>query len=77
MALTTPTYPGINLDANDGPATNAVAIASIFLSRVTLILRFTSRLRTQVTFGLDDCMWLWERVPPPLPPSPTTADKQH
>ena len=56
MSLTTPEYPGIDLNANQGPQVNAVAIAFIVLSCITLILRFSSRLKTHVAFGLDD--WL-------------------
>ena len=56
MSFTTPTYPGINLDANEGPQTNAVAIVFIVLSFITLVLRFFSRLNTHVPIELDD--WL-------------------
>ena len=54
MSLTTPVYPGIDLDANDGPRMNAVAIAFIVLTFVTLVFRFISRLSTHVPIGLDD-----------------------
>ena len=56
MSFTTPTYPGINLEANDGPQTKAVAVAFIALSFITLFLRWFSRLYTHVPIGLDD--WL-------------------
>lgn len=56
MSFTTPTYPGINLDANEGPQTNAVAIVFIVLSFITLVLRFFSRINTHVSIELDD--WL-------------------
>ena len=56
MPFTTPTYPGINLEANEGPQTNAVAIVFIVLSFITLVLRFISRLNTHVSIELDD--WL-------------------
>ena len=56
MSFTTPVYPGINLDANDGPQMNAVAIVFIVLSLITLVLRFFSRLKTHVSIELDD--WL-------------------
>ena len=56
MSFTTPVYPGINLDANDGPHMNAVAIAFIVLSFLTLVLRFFSRLNTHVSIEMDD--WL-------------------
>lgn len=56
MSLTTPIYPGVNPDANEGPQTNAVAIAFIVLTCITLILRLISRLYTYVPIDLDD--WL-------------------
>ena len=56
MSFTTPIYPGVNLDANDGPQMNAVAIIFIVLSFITVILRYFSRLFTQVPIGMDD--WL-------------------
>ena len=56
MSFTTPFYPGINLDANDGPQMNAVAIAFIVLSFITVVLRYFSRLYTNVSIELDD--WL-------------------
>ena len=56
MSFSTPVYPGINLDANDGPQMNAVAIAFIVLSCITLALRLFSRLYTHVTIDVDD--WL-------------------
>lgn len=56
MSFTTPVYPGVDLDANEGPQLNAVAIVSIILSLITLVLRFFSRLHTHVSIGLDD--WL-------------------
>lgn len=56
MSLTTPVYPGINLDANDGPQMNSVAIIFIVLSFITLVLRFFSRLSTHVSIEMDD--WL-------------------
>lgn len=56
MSFTTPAYPGINLEANDGPQTKAVAVAFIVLSFITLLLRWVSRLYTHVPIDLDD--WL-------------------
>ena len=56
MSFTTPLYPGINLNANKGPQMNAVAIVSIVLSFIILVLRFTSRLTTNLCIELDD--WL-------------------
>ena len=56
MSFTTPTYPGINLDANDGPQMIAVAIVFIVLTFITLVLRYLSRLFTHVSIELDD--WL-------------------
>ena len=56
MSFTIPTYPGVTLDANDGPQMNAVAIIFIVLSFITLVLRYFSRLFTHVSIELDD--WL-------------------
>ena len=56
MSFTTPIYPGVNPDANDGPQMNAVAIIFIVLSFITLVLRYFSRLYTHVPIELDD--WL-------------------
>ena len=56
MSFTTPVYPSIDLDANDGPQMNAVAIAFIVLSFVTVVLRYFARLYTNVSIELDD--WL-------------------
>ena len=56
MSFTTPVYPGVHLDGNQGPQMNAVAIVFTTLSFLTLALRLFSRLRTQVPIGMDD--WL-------------------
>lgn len=56
MAFETPIYPGIDLDANEGPQMYAVAVAFIVLSLAFLILRLISRVVTQVSAGMDD--WL-------------------
>ena len=56
MSLITPVYPGVNLDANDGPQMNAVAIVFIILSGLTLVLRLFSRLSTRIPIEMDD--WL-------------------
>lgn len=56
MSLITPVYPGVNLDANDGPQMNAVAIVFIILSSFTLVLRLVSRLSTRIPIEMDD--WL-------------------
>lgn len=56
MSFQTPVYPGINLNADQGPQLNAVGIAFIVLSFVTLVLRLISRLRTKVPIEADD--WL-------------------
>lgn len=56
MPFTTPMYPGVSLDANQGPQMNAVAIAFIILSLITLVVRFISRLDTHVPIEMDD--WL-------------------
>jgi len=45
-------------EANQGPQLNAVAIAFIVLSFVTLVLRLISRLRTRVPIGTDDFLIL-------------------
>ena len=56
MSLKTPVYPGVNLDANDGPQMNAVAIVFIILSFITLLFRLFSRLSTRIPIEMDD--WL-------------------
>ena len=56
MSFPTPVYPGIDLDDNDGPQMNAIAVVFIVLSFITLVLRFYSRLHTNVSIGMDD--WL-------------------
>ena len=56
MNFTTPVYPGVDLEDSQGPEMNAVAVAFIVLSLVTLVLRFLSRRLTQVSLGTDD--WL-------------------
>ena len=56
MSFPTPVYPGIDLDASGGPQMNAVAVVFIALSFITLVLRFFSRLHTNVILGMDD--WL-------------------
>lgn len=56
MSLITPVYPGVNVDANDGPQMNAVAIVFIILSFVTLVLRLFSRLSTRIPIEMYD--WL-------------------
>lgn len=56
MSLITPVYPGVNLDANDGPQMNVAAIVFMILSFITLVLRFFSRLSTHIAIELDD--WL-------------------
>jgi len=58
MSFPTPLYPGVDPDANQGPQLNAVAIAFIVLSLVTLVLRLISRLRTRVPIGTDDFLIL-------------------
>lgn len=50
----TPTYPGINVDANLGPYINAVCGVTIGLSFSAVCLRFFSRWWTKVEFGKDD-----------------------
>ena len=56
MSFTTPIYPGVNLDANDGPQMDTVAIIFIVFTFITLVLRYYSRLATNVSIELDD--WL-------------------
>ncbi|ESZ93359.1 hypothetical protein SBOR_6256 [Sclerotinia borealis F-4128] len=54
MSLTTPIYPGINLDANEGPLLNTVSIAFISLTICTIAIRSFSRWYTEIPLGLDD-----------------------
>ena len=56
MSFTTPIYPSVTFNANDGPQMNAVAFIFIVLSFITLVLRYFSRLFTHVSIELDD--WL-------------------
>lgn len=56
MSFPTPTYPGVDLDANKGPQMNTVAVAFIVLSSAVLALRLVSRVVTHVSAGMDD--WL-------------------
>lgn len=56
MYFSTPLYPGIDINANQGPQMNAVAIAFIILSFTVLGLRLISRLVTRISAGMDD--WL-------------------
>ncbi len=56
MAFETPIYPGIDLDADEGPQMYAVAVAFIVLSLSFLVLRLISRVVTQISAGMDD--WL-------------------
>ena len=56
MSFTTPVVPGLDLDASKGPKINAVSIAFICLSLVTVAVRFFSRYSTNISVGIDD--WL-------------------
>lgn len=56
MSFQTPVYPGVDLDADEGPQMYAVAVAFIVLSLAFLVLRLISRTVTHVSAGLDD--WL-------------------
>lgn len=56
MSLSTPIYPAIDPDEDIGPRLNAVAVAFIALTFVTLILRLISRIRTNIRIEADD--WL-------------------
>ncbi|TGO47489.1 hypothetical protein BCON_0275g00050 [Botryotinia convoluta] len=54
MSFTTPVYPGINLEANEGPLLKAVSIAFIALTVCTIAIRFFSRWYTKIPLGLDE-----------------------
>ncbi|KAF7922822.1 uncharacterized protein EAE97_010986 [Botrytis byssoidea] len=54
MSFTTPIYPGINLEANEGPLLRAVSIAFIALTVCTIAIRFFSRWYTKIPLGLDE-----------------------
>ncbi|TGO27834.1 hypothetical protein BPAE_0036g00450 [Botrytis paeoniae] len=54
MSFTTPIYPGINLEANEGPLLKAVSIAFIALTVCTIAIRFFSRWYTKIHLGLDE-----------------------
>lgn len=54
MSFTTPIYPGINLEANEGPLLKAVSIAFIALTVCTVAIRFFSRWYTKIPLGLDE-----------------------
>ncbi|TGO63201.1 hypothetical protein BOTNAR_0103g00200 [Botryotinia narcissicola] len=54
MSFTTPIYPGINLEANEGPLLKAVSIAFIALTVCTIAIRFFSRWYTKIPLGLDE-----------------------
>lgn len=56
MSFSSSTYLGDDSNENLGPQINAVAVAFIALTFVTLILRLISRLRTKVSIEADD--WL-------------------
>ncbi|KAF7915866.1 uncharacterized protein EAE98_010946 [Botrytis deweyae] len=53
--ISTPLYPGIDVDEDLGSRINTVCGAMIGLSFFTLCLRFFSRWWTKVAFGKDDC----------------------
>ncbi|KAF5871037.1 putative integral membrane protein [Botrytis fragariae] len=54
MSFTTPIYPGINLEANEGPLLKAVSIAFIALTVCAIAIRFFSRWYTKIPLGLDE-----------------------
>ena len=54
MSFPTPIYAGVDPNDNQGPQLNAVAIAFIVLTFITLGLRLLSRLRTNVPIEADD-----------------------
>ncbi|KAF7890326.1 hypothetical protein EAF00_008641 [Botryotinia globosa] len=54
MSFTTPIYPGIDLEANEGPLLKAVSIAFIALTVCTIAIRFFSRWYTKIPLGLDE-----------------------
>ncbi|KAB8292355.1 hypothetical protein EYC80_008095 [Monilinia laxa] len=54
MLLNTPTYLGINLNADEGPLLKAVSYVFISLTVLTIAVRSFSRWYTKISFGLDD-----------------------
>ncbi|KAF7914522.1 uncharacterized protein EAF01_000928 [Botrytis porri] len=54
MSFATPIYPGINLEANEGPLLKAVSIAFMVLTVCTIAIRFFSRWYTEIPLGLDE-----------------------
>ncbi|KAJ8061871.1 hypothetical protein OCU04_009662 [Sclerotinia nivalis] len=58
MSFTTPIYPGVNLEANEGPLLKAVSISFISLTVYTIVTRLFSRRYTKIPLGLDDLLIL-------------------
>lgn len=56
MSSPTYIYPGVDPDENMGRRLNAIAIAFITLTFVTLVLRLISRIKTKIAIEADD--WL-------------------
>ncbi|ATZ57858.1 hypothetical protein BCIN_15g03810 [Botrytis cinerea B05.10] len=54
MSFATPIYPGIDLEANEGPLLKTVSIAFITLTACTIAIRFFSRWYTKISLGLDE-----------------------
>ncbi|THV55552.1 hypothetical protein BGAL_0006g00040 [Botrytis galanthina] len=54
----TPVYPGVNLDANEGPKINSVSGVFIGISLITIFVRVFSRWWTKIGFWVDDYLIL-------------------
>ncbi|TEY59784.1 hypothetical protein BOTCAL_0186g00050 [Botryotinia calthae] len=54
MSFATPIYPGIDLEANEGPLLKTVSIAFITLTECTITIRLFSRWYTKISLGLDE-----------------------
>lgn len=56
LPLLTPDYPGLDLNANQGPKIIAVSAVLIAISTIAVILRFMSRMVSKAGLWWDD--WL-------------------
>ena len=56
MPLITPDYPGLDINANQGPKIIAVSAILIIISTIAVILRFVSRMVSKAGLWWDD--WL-------------------
>jgi len=56
LPLLTPDYPGLDLNANQGPKIIAVSAVLIAISTIAVILRFISRMVSKAGLWWDD--WL-------------------